>query len=455
MATPNLIASIFHTRPPAAHKRQIGIEVERIGLYRGGQSLLYRNVTNGGKSNRFGAGEILKKLSETYDWIAKTNAEGQILGLTCCAGSVTLEPGSQMELSSVVRPDLNSLAELVDGFEADVDKVTQPLGLSWVSLGVNPFARVSEIDVIPSARYHAMTDYLGQRDILGTSMMRLSASVQVNLDYESEEEAIEMLRTALLLAPLSYALFAASPFYEGQKTDFLSFRGHIWKHTDPDRCGLFEAAFASDFNFESYAQFLWKMPLMFALNEQGDFVPAFGKSLSEIDKGALPGISADAANQRYAVQQLFTEARLKPGYIEVRSIDGLPRQLRYAAAAFWMGILYSPTARQRVQQIFGGWVGPALRDLLTASQRHGLSTKVQKSTLQDYAKELLDLSRETLKDRNLGEALFLEPLVPIVSSGKNIAQRLLSDTKLGEHSQWLAGLLGDEVYDFGREIDPA
>ena len=39
---------------------------------------------------------------------------------------------------------------------------------------------------------------------------------QVNLDYESEEDMVEKMRIGLALQPLATALFANSPFRNGQ-----------------------------------------------------------------------------------------------------------------------------------------------------------------------------------------------------------------------------------------------
>ena len=44
----------------------------------------------------------------------------------------------------------------------------------------------------------------------------LSGGAQVNLDYESEHDMVEKMRIGLALQPLATALFANSPFRNGQ-----------------------------------------------------------------------------------------------------------------------------------------------------------------------------------------------------------------------------------------------
>ena len=40
------------------------------------------------------------------------------------------------------------------------------------------------------------------------------------------------LRVSLVLQPVATALFANSPFTEGQPNGFLSYRAHVWTDTD-------------------------------------------------------------------------------------------------------------------------------------------------------------------------------------------------------------------------------
>ncbi len=50
----------------------------------------------------------------------------------------------------------------------------------------------------------------------GDSCSRPLGAIQVNLDYESEQDMVEKMRIGLALQPLATALFANSPFRNGQ-----------------------------------------------------------------------------------------------------------------------------------------------------------------------------------------------------------------------------------------------
>ncbi len=51
---------------------------------------------------------------------------------------------------------------------------------------------------------------------LGLDMMLRTCTVQTNLDYQSEADMVKKFRVSLALQPVAVALFANSPFVEGQ-----------------------------------------------------------------------------------------------------------------------------------------------------------------------------------------------------------------------------------------------
>jgi glutamate--cysteine ligase len=434
---PNKIAELLRSSMRVASERKIGIEIERIGLWKDGTALHYSTQSRSSKDLRPGAEQLLNEIKNRYHWEGVENDHGQLLGFKSPFGKVSLEPGSQLELSTETHTDLYSLIEEVRRFEKEIDRITAPWGLHWVGLAVNPFHRPEMMDVIPSHRYHIMTDYLGQRGRLGTSMMRLTSSIQINLDYSSEAEGIEMLRTALAAAPLSYALFSNGPWNHGDKAGVLSYRNSIWRETDPDRTGLLPAAFDPTFDFDAYADLIWHEPLMFAQNQEGQYVPAQGKTLEQISNDELNGVVVDERNRLNAVREMFTEARLKPGYVEVRSVDGQSVQYRYAAVAFWVGILYHAPTRKFILDHLGKLSPQERNTLWIQSAREGLkATYDGKHDLKSLMTNILNLCREGLKSRNCKEERLLEPVEQIVKDGENPAEQLLRQWNGQWHRKW-------------------
>jgi glutamate--cysteine ligase len=411
---------------PTRQKRpyQVGIEIERLGMWTDGTALHYGDQAHAGQT-RWGAEKLLNTLAAQKGWEPVLSSLQRPIGLKSPHGKVSLEPGSQLELSSDPHPNLNSLIADVAVFESAVSQITKPWGLHWLGLGHNPCNSVEDIDLIPAPRYQFMTNYLGRKGKLATRMMKLTTSVQVNLDYGSETEGMEMLRASLLLAPLSYAMFANSPFADGKLTPYLSYRAEIWRQTDPERTGLLDEVFCDGFGFEEYAKLVYTRPLMFAQDTRGEFVPAEGLSLADIEQGKLPGVEVDDNNRMNSVREIFTEARLKPGYIEIRSIDGQRADYRYATTAFWMGALYSADARALVMKTLGKLTNAQRAALLEQVLKQGLSAKAEGIDVGGLANEVVDLAKGGLQARGFNEEHFLCPLSENVRARLNPAQILI------------------------------
>lgn len=415
------ISELFRKNVRDPRARQVGLECERMAVWSDGAPFRYRDPKTA--PDRFGAGELLADLEKKYRWEGIRNTQGELLGFNLPTGKVSLEPGSQLEFAAKPTGNLVEQARAIDHFEKQVAAITDGWGLQWLPLGVHPLATVEDVDVIPLERYRIMTEYLGRRDKLGLRMMRLTASVQINLDYATEAEAVSMLRAALLLAPLSYALFGHSPLFQGKKAEDLSHRGRIWRHTDPDRSGLLPEAFGRSFGFDAYAELAWNAPLMFAEDAKGKFVPAEGRSLAQlVADGRVP---ENENNQLHAIRELFFEARLKPGYVEVRSVDGLAPVDRYGAAAFWIGALYGEACRDFAERHLTPLGAAGLLRLHEAAMEKGLAASEGNVRLGVLAKELLPLVEQSLLSRKRDEAVFLDPVKRIVTEGKNPAERVL------------------------------
>ncbi len=416
------ITELFESSSREISDRKVGIEIERIAMWPSLKSFSYSD------GEKPGATTLLKKLSKQHIWPIITNNDGSPLGLTSTHGKVSLEPGSQVELSTDPLKDLFQVQKEVDLFEAKVSAITDEWGLMWLTLGTDPLHAVKDIELIPSVRYQIMTDYFEQRSRLGTSMMRRTASVQINLDYTSEKEAIEMLRASLLTSPVSYALFGNSPFIDGKMSGYCSYRNQIWLETDPKRTGMFSEAFSKDFNFERLAEYLWKEPLMFVQNRKKQYVPANGMNLHDIEEGKIDGVLLDDTNQWNAIRQLFTDSRVKPGYVEIRSLDNLCPKDRYASTAFWMGLLYSEDARKLCMELLGKYDDKKRRELNLAVAKDGMKAE-SFVNIVDISKKLFDAAHASLKTRGLGEEVFLEPLREIIETKMNPAQRIIANWK--------------------------
>ena len=149
---------------------------------------------------------------------------------------------------------------------------------------------------MPKGRYAIMRRYMPTVGTLGLDMMTRTCTVQVNLDYASEADMRRKLRVALLLQPLATALFANSPFTEGQPNGYQSYRAHVWTDTDNQRSGIPAVFFEDGFGFERYAEWLIDDVPMYFVYRDGAYIDVAGQSFRAFMNGQLHNLAGVVAN---------------------------------------------------------------------------------------------------------------------------------------------------------------
>jgi glutamate--cysteine ligase len=299
------------------------------------------------------------------------------------------------------------------------------LGVRFLGLGFRPFGTLDDVPWMPKGRYRVMRAYLPSRGAKAHEMMKRTATVQANLDYLDEQDAMDKLRVALGLSSLVTALFAASPLVEGRPSGYQSYRAGCWLETDPDRCGLLPFAFAEGASFRDYAEWALDVP-MFFLYRGGQYraldrrMP-FRRFLAE----GLEGERATAGDWELHLSTLFPEVRLKR-YVEVRQADAGPREMVRALAILWRGLLYDGDARRAAWALVSGWSMEERLALYRATPRTGLRGEVRGVRLVELCRELIAIARAGLGQLGAVEAApLLEPLVEITAEGRTVADRIV------------------------------
>ncbi len=374
--------------------------------------------------------KLLQVLAAERNW-QQVHDDGHLIALLGEHSSVTLEPGGQIELSGRFCPDIHCCDGDFQEHIRTVVSAAEPLGLTFLGLGVHPYTRLEQIDWLPKARYGIMGPYMGRTGDMGQRMMKQSAGLQVNLDFCDEEDAIFKLRLGQALSPLFYALFANSPLLEGRPSGFLSTRGEIWARTDPDRCGLIPALFAEGVGLETYSEYALDVPMYFIARE-GRYIDmtrqrfSFRRYLAE----GFSGQQATLGDWDLHLSTLFPEARLRP-QVEVRSADSLPQHLTLSVTALLKGLFYDRDAGEAILKLLWNGDLPQLQQTYAESWRLGLKTRHGRYSLQDIAGEALAAARDGLrnqqqaKGRGCDECPYLDDLQPLVERGETLAEQLL------------------------------
>lgn len=274
-------------------------------------------------------------------------------------------------------------------------------------------------------------------------MMFRTCTIQVNLDFESETDMIRKFRTSLALQPLATALFANSAFVDGADTGYQSMRSDVWRDTDNDRTGTLAWVFEDDFGFEKYCDYVMNVPMYFVYRN-GTYVDVSGESWHDFMAGKLPQLPGDTPTIDDWEQHLttvFPEVRLKK-YMEMRGADGGSYEAILALPAFWVGLLYSDTALTAAEKLVSDWTQTERDALRVGVTKDGLSAKFRDGTALDIARQVVDLSVAGLKERGLGEEVYLNYLLDIVRAGKSQAKHV---SELNA-SQWKGDL--DKLYEY-------
>jgi glutamate--cysteine ligase len=305
----------------------------------------------------------------------------------------TFEPGGQLEFSSRPYSCLDELAERFATVQKLLDDEFAVWGWEIVQLGINPWHSVQEIGLqLAKSRYQAMDQYFQRIGPYGQMMMRQTCSIQVALDFGSDETTqVERYLAAQLISPFAAALFANSPLFSTNGKEIACQRALIWQHLDPSRSGFPElgsivAAPSIATCSASYAEFLLAAPVVFisALDYQLPEAPlAFSSWLSRGYKGIFPTLEDFITHTTLH----FPEVRPR-GFLELRAVDSQARIWQMVPAAFCLGLLYDAPQRRNVLDLL-------LPEHHRLEQwRHDAQFGLQKAALRNRAKQLMAWAQE-------------------------------------------------------------
>jgi len=376
---------------------------------------------------------VLEGLRDGHGW-APLEEGGKLIGLEKDGANVSLEPGGQLELSGAPLENIHQTCDEVNDHLADVKDIADKVGVGFIGLGAAPIWTHDQMPQMPKGRYKLMTDYMDRVGTMGKSMMYRTCTVQVNLDFGSEADMVQKLRVALALQPVATALFANSPFFEGQPNGHKSWRSRVWRDLDADRTGMLPFVFDEGFGFEAWVDYALDVPMYFVYRD-GVYHDALGQSFRDFLKGELPALPGEKplmSDWADHLTTIFPEARIKK-FIEMRGADGGPWRRLCALPAFWVGLMYDQTALDAAWDLVKGWDAPTREALRIAASEDALDARVDGLSMHEIAREAVAISEAGLKARArpgagglIGdETHFLNALKESIESGKVPADELL------------------------------
>lgn len=246
-------------------------------------------------------------------------------------GSVSFEPGGQLELST--RRCDGPLAAL-DAAETDGAELRSRLeraGLQLVESGVDRHRPPRRS--LHQPRYAAMEAAFDADGPSGRLMMCSTASLQINVDFGPDPW--QTWHRLGAFAPVLAATFANSPVTAEGPSPFASARLHIWSQIDPTRTSPVPTGDQDD-----WADYVLDARVLLVRDRADATALTDGTTLrSWVEHGNDLG-HPDADDVRYHLTTLFPPIRPR-GWLELRMIDAIDATARRVAVAVVWALVHA------------------------------------------------------------------------------------------------------------------
>lgn len=435
------LEAYFHDAGKPPEQWRVGTEYEKVGIDRfTGKAIPYYGPR--------GVDRILRELIDRYGWQPEEQ-DGNIIALSRDKAQITLEPGGQIELSGEPCESIHCTYSEFNQHIRELLEVAEPLDIVFLGLGMQPVSRVDEIEWVPKKRYRIMGPYMLKVGTLGQRMMKQTATVQANIDFRDEKDAMAKFRTGMGLAPLLIAMFANSPISDGRLNGYRSYREHIWTATDRSRSGLLKFAFAPEVSFAHYVEYALDVPMYFIIRRH-DYIDMTGVTFRQFLEHGHRGERATLQDWADHLTTLFPETRIKR-YIEIRSVDSQPPELMPSLSALIKGVFYDADCLLAAWDLVKGWSWDERMETYLDAHKNALAARFRRHALLDLAKELFHIGWEGLRRQHSlnkngeDETTYLNPLKTLLFQGKCPADILVEKWQ-GELRQDIKKLIAYTAY---------
>ena len=387
--------------------QKLGFELEHILLHVGtGEPVSY--------SEPGGVRDVLEQLGEHYD--RKIYDGDDLVGLERPGEVISIEPAGQLEISMGPFSHVVEVEAAYLRFRDRLDPILDEFGIETPMLGYNPSARARDLELIPKYRYKCMNEFLGKQAAEGVCMMRGSASLQVSIDFENEEDALRKLRIAEIIAPILALICDNSPMYEAEERTCDMVRTAVWAGMNQDRVGTIPGSLDGSFSFGDYADYI--------LSREAILVPDADEPQGWRFVGAqtFDEIYADRemtrAELEHALSMVWPDARLK-NFVEIRPADAMPIEYCLAYVVLVRALFYSKRNLGVLESLLANVGEDDVRAAKEQLMEHGYGAEIYGRPVEFWTDMLMVLATGSLEP---GEFIYLEPLASMVKYRFTLAE---------------------------------
>jgi glutamate--cysteine ligase len=301
------------------------------------------------------------------------------------ASRITFEPGGQLELSGPPAPGLTPALASMRADTAAVRHALDRADIDLVGAGID--TRGERERVLHEPRYTAMEQYFDTAWPAGRTMMRSTASVQVNVDLGIADQVDARWHLAHDLGPVLTAAFANSPFdATGQPSGFRSTRAAVWHAIDPGRTASARSTPTSVARADWTRYLLDACVMMVRLDDTRSVALRSPQSFEQWVRVGHPLGWPTFDDLAYHATTLFPPVRPR-GWLELRMVDALPDAWWPVAVAVAVALLDDPEASECAAAASAG-----VRDRWPHAARDAL----QDPALAEAARSCFDAAQRAL-----------------------------------------------------------
>lgn len=391
---------VDYIRSGETDNQTLGLEIEHFVVNDHGIQIGFDEVTEL-------IGKVAKELSAKIIYM-----DGYSVGYVTPGYSVTLEPACQFEISIDPMSDIDDIKNIYKEFLLVWVPIFEQRGYHIITKGNLPLVESGELDPddIPLSRkkrYKYMDEYFRESGKYGKYMMRASSSVQISVDYSSEED---LVRKLLVLQKISPILMIAleNKSYEGSVIEKGSDKTHLlriqeWNDLDPARTGFYPHSFDDDFGYDKIADVISNTPLIL-LTDEGETSYVGSSTASDlISDGVVEEDPQSPRKERlieHFISMGFFHFRIKK-FIEIRVADSVPLNRALSYVALIKGLIYSDENLSELETALSGInTIEQIEDAVDSIIVDGLDAKIYDDRpVSEWYKYLVELAGNALSEK--------------------------------------------------------
>ena len=406
--------------------------------------------------------EITAKFQKQYDdfksdgidyngnvFALKNPKTEDIVCYDCSYNNIEFAMGREKELFSIHERFGEYYSFVKESFEEHNHTLT--------GMGINPYRKYNINEPIPSERYLMLYHHLKSVDNYRNTPMyfhkypeygMFSSASQVQLDV-NKENLIQTINVFSKIEPIKALLFSNSVLY-GENNQFTCFRDALWEYSthgvNPHNIGVYDVDFNDIDDLQAYLESL----NMYCVMRDGAYINFPSINLLEyFSKEYVRGeIYCRGHYREIDIKPCVNDIKyLRPfkfinltfrGTVEFRSICTQPINDSMCVAAFHLGLKYKLDELEEIIQndeviYHKGYTAGELRKLLIQDK---IPEFINQKELSALVRNIVDLASDGLRQRGIGEEIFLKPLYERIKNhsnpGKNIIQSVQKGMKIEE-----------------------